>query len=78
MNYRGKLICIVTSLIYLSMFFSRMLYRLIIGNGRRLIQPARRTSSAIEQKKETDMLETINIEDLPRAQKRFAKQFEKV
>uniref|UniRef100_A0A1I7W7A1 Cytochrome c oxidase assembly factor 3 n=1 Tax=Heterorhabditis bacteriophora TaxID=37862 RepID=A0A1I7W7A1_HETBA len=32
----------------------------------------------IRRKKNEDMLETIDIEDLPRAQKRFAKQFEKV
>ncbi|CAP32181.1 Protein CBG13442 [Caenorhabditis briggsae] len=34
--------------------------------------------SQIEKKKDDDMLETIDIEDLPRPQKRFAKQFEKV
>ncbi|CCD70533.1 Cytochrome c oxidase assembly factor 3 [Caenorhabditis elegans] len=34
--------------------------------------------SQIEKKKDNEMLETIDIEDLPRPQKRFAKQFEKV
>uniref|UniRef100_A0A1I7U5K6 Cytochrome c oxidase assembly factor 3 n=1 Tax=Caenorhabditis tropicalis TaxID=1561998 RepID=A0A1I7U5K6_9PELO len=34
--------------------------------------------SQIQKKKDDDMLETIDIEDLPRPQKRFAKQFEKV
>lgn len=32
----------------------------------------------MQKRKDDDMLETIDIEDLPRAQKRFAKQFEKV
>ncbi|EFP08161.1 hypothetical protein CRE_17325 [Caenorhabditis remanei] len=32
----------------------------------------------VEKKKDDEMLETIDIEDLPRPQKRFAKQFEKV
>ncbi|CAB3404690.1 unnamed protein product [Caenorhabditis bovis] len=40
--------------------------------------PAVVNSSQISKKKDDDMLETIDIEDLPRAQKRFAKQFEKV
>lgn len=31
-----------------------------------------------QKKKDNEMLETIDIEDLPRPQKRFAKQFEKV
>ncbi|CAI2336693.1 unnamed protein product [Caenorhabditis sp. 36 PRJEB53466] len=34
--------------------------------------------SQVEKKKDNEMLETIDIEDLPRPQKRFAKQFEKV
>ncbi|KAL6734489.1 hypothetical protein Aduo_005026 [Ancylostoma duodenale] len=34
--------------------------------------------SDVQTRKDDDMLETIDIEDLPRAQKRFAKQFEKV
>ncbi|CAL2031019.1 unnamed protein product [Caenorhabditis brenneri] len=34
--------------------------------------------SQLEKKKDDEMLETIDIEDLPRPQKRFAKQFEKV
>ncbi|RCN35722.1 hypothetical protein ANCCAN_18416 [Ancylostoma caninum] len=36
------------------------------------------TGSDVQTRKDDDMLETIDIEDLPRAQKRFAKQFEKV
>ncbi|CAJ0606781.1 unnamed protein product [Cylicocyclus nassatus] len=36
------------------------------------------TQTDIQKRKDDDMLETIDIEDLPRAQKRFAKQFEKV
>ncbi|KAK5974055.1 Cytochrome Oxidase Assembly subunit [Trichostrongylus colubriformis] len=36
------------------------------------------TASDVQTRKDDDMLETIDIEDLPRAQKRFAKQFEKV
>uniref|UniRef100_A0A0K0CXL6 Cytochrome c oxidase assembly factor 3 n=1 Tax=Angiostrongylus cantonensis TaxID=6313 RepID=A0A0K0CXL6_ANGCA len=32
----------------------------------------------VQSQQSSDMLETIDIEDLPRAQKRFAKQFEKV
>ncbi|KJH52051.1 hypothetical protein DICVIV_01752 [Dictyocaulus viviparus] len=32
----------------------------------------------IRKQEDSEMLETIDIEDLPRAQKRFAKQFEKV
>ncbi|CAI5443807.1 unnamed protein product [Caenorhabditis angaria] len=42
------------------------------------LTPTTANMSAIEKKKESDMLETIDIEDLPRPQKRFAKQFEKV
>ncbi|KAE9421341.1 hypothetical protein Angca_001716, partial [Angiostrongylus cantonensis] len=34
--------------------------------------------SDVQSQQSSDMLETIDIEDLPRAQKRFAKQFEKV
>ncbi|GMT00149.1 hypothetical protein PENTCL1PPCAC_22323, partial [Pristionchus entomophagus] len=56
----------------------RMMSRLIIRSEGILARAVRRTSSAIEKKKDSDMLETIDIEDLPRAQKRFAKQFEKV
>ncbi|VDL77024.1 unnamed protein product [Nippostrongylus brasiliensis] len=36
------------------------------------------TTADVQKRKDDDMLETIDIEDLPRAQKRFAKQFEKV
>ncbi|XGW07974.1 hypothetical protein V3C99_010809 [Haemonchus contortus] len=36
------------------------------------------TATDVQKQKDDDMLETIDIEDLPRAQKRFAKQFEKV
>ncbi|GMT28521.1 hypothetical protein PFISCL1PPCAC_19818, partial [Pristionchus fissidentatus] len=55
----------------------RMLSLLASRCGRRAILSIRRTSTVLE-KKESDMLETINMDDLPRAQKRFAKQFEKV
>ncbi|VDM59434.1 unnamed protein product [Angiostrongylus costaricensis] len=37
-----------------------------------------KTFSDVQSQQGSDMLETIDIEDLPRAQKRFAKQFEKV
>ncbi|PIO73304.1 hypothetical protein TELCIR_04726 [Teladorsagia circumcincta] len=36
------------------------------------------TTADVQKRVDDDMLETIDIEDLPRAQKRFAKQFEKV
>ncbi|KAK6735346.1 hypothetical protein RB195_018509 [Necator americanus] len=37
-----------------------------------------KTMSGVQKLKDSDMLETTYIEDLPRAQRRFAKQFEKV
>lgn len=36
------------------------------------------SGSSIKKRGDDEMLERIDIEDLPRAQKRFAKQFEKV
>ncbi|KAJ1353794.1 hypothetical protein KIN20_010538 [Parelaphostrongylus tenuis] len=67
-----------------------MLFRAAVRAGNpvlnRLCQGLRRLSTVPTttqtvtdvQTQESDMLETIDIEDLPRAQKRFAKQFEKV
>ncbi|GMR32133.1 hypothetical protein PMAYCL1PPCAC_02328, partial [Pristionchus mayeri] len=62
----------------LKFLVQKMLSRLITRCQGRLAGSIRRTSSAIEKKKDSDMLETIDIEDLPRAQKRYAKQFEKI
>uniref|UniRef100_A0A8R1HU95 Cytochrome c oxidase assembly factor 3 n=1 Tax=Caenorhabditis japonica TaxID=281687 RepID=A0A8R1HU95_CAEJA len=48
----------------------------VAASGEKL--PTSNKFSQVEKKKDDDMLETIDIEDLPRPQKRFAKQFEKV
>ncbi|CAD6199751.1 unnamed protein product [Caenorhabditis auriculariae] len=42
------------------------------------LAPTTAKSSGIQKRKDDEMLETIDIEDLPRPQRRFAKQFEKV
>ncbi|CAI4232768.1 unnamed protein product [Auanema sp. JU1783] len=64
-----------------------MLPRAVLQNSRSLLRyslrratttPTTTASGAVQKKKDDDMLETVDIEDLPRAQKRFAKQFEQV
>ncbi|KAF1764515.1 hypothetical protein GCK72_004463 [Caenorhabditis remanei] len=48
------------------------------GAGGKLPTETTNKFTQVEKKKDDEMLETIDIEDLPRPQKRFAKQFEKV